>query len=269
MYLWIVIATFIVALFSYNISVHPDVDRMYSETRANTVVASFQIQHNALVLYIQSKKGHLKNEQTPQSGEEEEEGEEEAESAVSNATYMSGAYYAKNKFQNAGTLNESEVVNFLPPGFEMDEQVTSKIYCFERYAAPLVPQTGEEDEENATDGPTADPVTGAYPFDYTRADAPCIKTSKVVLVSWRKIPQKWINYRNSSLPAPDMMHSIARSNGYGTTFGYTIHPNQTDFIISGGDQKVYEAIAQDSTTPNLKETCSKEPCFIAVNQIKN
>ena len=62
MYLWVVIATFMVAILSYNLSVRPDIDRAYMETKAQTVIAKFKAQHNALMGYIASKRISLGSE---------------------------------------------------------------------------------------------------------------------------------------------------------------------------------------------------------------
>ncbi len=267
MYLWIVIATFIVALFSYNLSVHPDVDRMYAQTRANTVAASFQIQHNALVAYVKSLEGHTEKQEFTQ--------DENGNTTVSGGAYQSGDCFIKSKFNGSAAFKDDDVQNFLPPGFKLDEQTISKIYCFKRYEAPVVPTEIEDGatvtKEQIIKGEQIDPVTGQYAFDYEHTGASCTQENKVVLVSWRKIPQKWKNHQNSTLPSPDMIHAIARSNGYGTTFGYTIHAdgNQNDYFISGGKQKIYTAITNDTSSPNIKETCGDEPCFVAVSQIKN
>lgn len=249
MYLWIVIATFIVALFSYNLSVHPDIDRSYAETRANTVAASFQIQHNSLVSYVKSVGGHLKTEQFTQ-------GEDGIE--IQPNAYQSGAYYADGKFSSGqGVLDDEGIENFLPLGFKVDKKMVSKIYCFQRFMAP-----SEQVE--------VDTVTGSLPFDYSSSNnVPCSQENKVVLVSWRPIPQKWVNRQDSSLPTPDMIHAIARSNGYSTTFGYTMKKdNSNDYYISGGDHKLYEAITNDNAKPNLSDMCEKIPCFVSVSQIK-
>ena len=273
MYLWIVIATFIVALFSYNLSVHPDVDRMYAQTRANTVAASFQIQHNALVAYVKSLEGHTTEQQFTQDAD--------GNINVSGGAYQSGAYFfiAGTEGKNFSTgwiadVSIEGINSFLPPGFELDGRTISKIYCFKRYDTPTAPTENQEGatvtKEQILSGEQIDPVTGKYAFNYEHADAPCTQENKVVLVSWRKIPQKWINHVNTSLPTPDMMHAIARSNGYGTTFGYTIHSesNQNDYFISGAGKKIYEAVATDTQTPNIKDTCGDEPCFVSVSQIK-
>ena len=262
MYLWIVIATFIVALFSYNLSVHPDVDRMYAETRANTVAASFQIQHNALAAYVQSVRGHMEEQQFEQDAD--------GNTTVSGGSYLSGTFFRDKEF-SGGSLDASALNKFLPPGFGLDGRTISKIYCFKRYDIPTAPTETEEGatvtKEQILSGEQIDPVTGKYAFNYEHADAPCTQENKVVLVSWRKIPQKWINHVNTSLPTPDMMHAIARSNGYGTTFGYTIHSGN-DYFISGGYKAIYEAVATDTQTPNIKDTCGDEPCFVSVSQIK-
>ena len=55
MYLWVVLATFIVALYSYNLSVRSDLDRVFAETKASVVIAKFRALHNGVKDYFNSQ----------------------------------------------------------------------------------------------------------------------------------------------------------------------------------------------------------------------
>ena len=52
MYLWVVIATFITIIYSYNLPVRADLDRVHAESRAGVVVTKFFAQHNTRFIAI-------------------------------------------------------------------------------------------------------------------------------------------------------------------------------------------------------------------------
>ena len=55
MYLWIIIATFIAMLASFNLSVRPDMDRVFAETKASVVITKFNALHNGVKDYFNSQ----------------------------------------------------------------------------------------------------------------------------------------------------------------------------------------------------------------------
>lgn len=110
MYLWVVIATFITILYSYNISVRSDLDRVHAETRASVAVAKFRAQHNAVKDYLNSQSM--------------------AKTGQNSVTYYPG----DGVHIKAGTGTEiemSQIENYLPVGFSEDAETVTKVYCIE------------------------------------------------------------------------------------------------------------------------------------------
>ena len=109
MYLWVVIATFITILYSYNISVRSDLDRVHAETKASVTVAKFRAQHNAV-------KDYLETQSMARTGQ-------------TALTYYPGdGIHIK-----AGTGNElsADIEKFLPIGYSEDLETVTKFYCLE------------------------------------------------------------------------------------------------------------------------------------------
>ena len=48
MYIWVILATFVVALFSYNLSVRSDSRDLYVTPQAQAVISKLLIQHEAV-----------------------------------------------------------------------------------------------------------------------------------------------------------------------------------------------------------------------------
>lgn len=55
MYLWLIIATFIAALFAMNTSIRSDIKELYVEPQAQTVVTKLYVQHRAAMNYISKR----------------------------------------------------------------------------------------------------------------------------------------------------------------------------------------------------------------------
>lgn len=108
MYLWVVIATFIAILYSYNVSVRADFDRVHAETKAGVVIAKFRAQHNAVKDYFNSRA-------TDKIGQQY-------------VDYYPG--YGKNISDSTKEISAS-VADFLPVGFKEDNEVVSKVFCLE------------------------------------------------------------------------------------------------------------------------------------------
>ena len=54
MYLWVILATFIVALASFNLSVRPDMRQLYVEPQAEAAVTRIMLQHQGAAKYVES-----------------------------------------------------------------------------------------------------------------------------------------------------------------------------------------------------------------------
>ena len=91
MYLWVVLATFMVALLSFNLSIRPDADRAFMEVKAQTVLTKFRAQHYAFVHFIASKRLTLT--------------QQHSDNPKNTVDYVSGVGYHDGKI--VGTLNDA------------------------------------------------------------------------------------------------------------------------------------------------------------------
>ena len=258
MYLWVVLATFIVAILSYNLSVRPDMDRTYMETKAKTAIARFKLQHTAFYSYIDSKRLKF---------------DEQAVGAT--VDYVSGTGY--NNGQVIGTLSDKikveDIEDFLPAGYTPRSDIYSKVFCFQK-----APNNNLEAE---------------YPETCEAAvEATCCSREDTIVyvASWQQIPSNWLN--KSGKPTSDMMLSIAKTDGYGKTFGYNQIKDSEDTsqesqnlpdypVISGGFgygindtdttfnlkyQRIFKAILDDE---HYHEQCAHNTCFVALQRVQN
>ena len=108
MYLWVIIATFITILYSFNISVRADLDRVHAETKAGVVVTKFFAQHNAV-------KDYLNSQATDKIGQ-------------STVPYYPGYGYNSTTADAKGDL-KSVVTQYLPVGYKEDGAVVTKVFC--------------------------------------------------------------------------------------------------------------------------------------------
>ena len=124
MYLWVVLATFITVLLSYNLSVRPDMDRAFAETKASVVIAKFRALHNGVKDYL--------NSQAPEK------------TGQARVTYYpgTGVNVSTPEGSQASSLTVDDIRNYLPVGYiKADEtlddianitgggKIVSKVFC--------------------------------------------------------------------------------------------------------------------------------------------
>ena len=240
MYLWVVIATFITILYSYNVSVRSDLDRVHAETKASVVITKFRAQHNAV-------KDYFNSQATDKIGQ-------------TSVTYHPGQ--GVNLVDSSHELQVS-IENFLPIGFKQDDNVVSKVFCLEN-GDITSPQC-----TNGVDGKSccSDDNMGIY------------------VVSFRMLPQRWRN-KITEMPNADLLGAMAKSRGFGKTFGY-LEVIDGDLVLSGGHlvyeidentgertknanfeyHKVFEAVKNDADFIDKKCHEEKSHCLYAIQQI--
>ena len=118
MYLWIVIATFITLLYSFNIGLRADYDRVYAETRAQVVLTKFMAQHNAVKEYLNSqapeKTGYTRVPYYPGDGY--------------NST--TGVDFSSDGSEVEGGINYQSILEpYLPYGYHPDPETVTKVFC--------------------------------------------------------------------------------------------------------------------------------------------
>lgn len=101
MYIWVILATFMAMLYSFNLAVRNDMRKIRVEPMAETVIAQLVIQHRAAVDFI-------RNRMPPKNG--------------SNVIT-----YDKGVLGCASSLS-----NYLPYGYSCDTEFVSEVYCMRK-----------------------------------------------------------------------------------------------------------------------------------------
>ncbi len=261
MYLWIVLATFIVLLYSFNIGVRADLDRVFAETKAQVVLTKFLAQHNAVKEYL--------NEQSPDKlGARGQYTESETERAA--VSYFPGDGYNLSPDQEGNTLGadfknteaKATIENYLPVGFEPEADAVTKVFCF---------KNGDKTQNcNSSNGRSccSDMFTGVY------------------VVSFMPIPGRWFNPVTDQ-PHTDLIGAMSRLGGYGRDVGY-IGEKNGKLVIVGGYQlpkgstdengntlldnavtyrEIWQAVKDDPDFINSGCNDANKHCLYAVQQI--
>lgn len=221
MYLWIVLATFIVALYSFNLSVRTDLDRAYAETKASVVITKFRALHNGMAGYC--------NSQAP------------SKTGQDFVTYYPG--FGINSTTMAGADEDSDsptvenILGYLPVGYakagdEIEDianipgggEIVSKVFCF--LQGVTTRQCDQDAEGNVIPG------EGSCCNNRCLEDGGC---SGIYVVSFAQMPSRWIN-KETLAPNADMKMAIAKVRGYGKNFGY-IDEVGGQLVLSGGSVK--------------------------------
>lgn len=112
MYIWVLLATFMAALYSFNIAYRSDMRAIQTEPVAQAIISKLLIQQQSAALYVAQNTPPL-------------------------AKYSSGAA-APQIIYSAGVINYADVNSFkglnayLPYGFHYDANITSEIYCLKK-----------------------------------------------------------------------------------------------------------------------------------------
>ena len=115
MYIWVILATFLAALYAFNLSYRSDLRSVEIEPIAQALISKLIIKQKAAAQYIDANtppKAYIQNEDGTQSPSD-------------TVTYSAGIISIDN-------LRESEGKTYLPFGFKDDENVSAEIYCLNR-----------------------------------------------------------------------------------------------------------------------------------------
>jgi len=256
MYLWVVLATFITILYSFNLAIRPDMDRAYAETKASVVLTKFRAQHNAVKDYL--------NSQAP------------AKTGQSRVTYYPGSGYNVTAEGEASNLSAESLRDYLPVGYQLEaadgdagsslvsSNMVTKVFCFSE---------GNTAEQCLSGG------DGSCCSDSCIDDDNCVG---IYVVSFKPLPSRWLNKTNGR-PNADMLGAMAKIRGFGKNFGYT-DTIDGKVVLSGGRMvqefdeagnpvgdrnfeylEIYEAIKNDTDFNNLD--CGNSHCIFAIQQI--
>lgn len=249
MYLWVILATFITILYSYNLSVRPDLDRVHAESKASVFIAKFRAQQNALKECFSAK-------QTSRTG------------------LTSVPYYPGDGI-NSSTGNDwsgdTDFTAALPAGYHLetgDNVPISKVFCF-------------YDENYATNCSSATPAapsccsgeyTGIYVVSFQKIPSrwynKAVSKPNTDLIS---AMSKIGGYGNSLGYTTKQDGKFILSGGRQVVTSYTTETDEDGNPVQNENKafefrEIFPGIQND---PDFKETCDKEKthCIFAIQQI--
>jgi len=281
MYLWVLLATFMVALLSFNLSIRPDSDRALMETKAQTIITKFRVQHYGFAHYIASKK-LTKAQLSSQDPLVKKDSVDYASKVGYNDGNVLGVPSELNEAITSELVNTQDIQKYLPYGFQTDATIYSKVFCFK-------PQTFESDENYDT----VCENDISIPFDLRKTCCAASGTD-VLVISWQKMPPRWISHTTQK-PLSDMMSAMTKSEGYGSTIGFVTNVDDASGpVVSGGMYRtpiaqidsegkptgkytyelkyrpIYNILIEDDDFKDcVNENKIKNPCLIAINKVSN
>ena len=240
MYLWVIIATFIAALFAMSTSLRPDIKELYVEPQAQTVVTKLYVQHRAAMNYLSSR-----NRNDTSSGMGYRQGELTADMLQAN----------------------------LPYGFQQDSgftRFTTWVYCLDKNrlesgdasalpsscTAGLPPDggtggTGDGTGTGGGDGSGSGDGSGDSGDD-SSLDVSCCSGSSVAvyLVTYGCVPSKWRDVR-SGKPDAMLLGAMKTTTGYTHGMGYAIDRDEVAEDIYQGASSYGDSMYGEDIETNM------------------
>ncbi len=231
MYLWVIIATFITALFALNISIRPDIRELYVEPQAQTVVTKLYVQHRAAMNYISNRNRNA---------------------TAGTISYMQGE------------LTAEDLENDLPYGFQQDSGVskfTTWVYCLDKdnlesTGVAALPSSctaslpSEESGSAESGSAESDGDDETENTDLGDGSSCCSGSSTVVyLVTYGCVPLKWRDTR-SGKPSATLLNAMKTTTGYIHGMGYAIDRDElADELYQGSSSYGESMYTEDIETP--------------------
>lgn len=261
MYIWVILATIMVALSFFNLSPRQDRDRSVNEIKAATVVNRFKSEHLAMAKYMECEI----IKQTNNSDWDGPEAERSSSLGPVEVSY--------NHSSTKPILSYVKLEDYLPQGYAYSDTVAVKhyIYCLDG----VVEYEGD---------PNRDPLLGQNGGGYVESEGDgslnykaCNLTSYRYLVSYAYIPDKWLNKSASRTPVPLFMSFVSKPTSGGSTYGWT--DCATDgCLLKGYSAKAGKLLRDENKTQIIEYTllsddsilwseaknyCDKKPCLFA------
>lgn len=216
MYIWILLATFMVALSFFNLSPRPDKDHALNEIKAATIVNRFKAEHRAMAKTIECEL----IEQTDTNS-------------------WDGDYYNRNSSHGPVILSHNidlpytQFTCHLPLGYEESSTLvdsTHMLFCLKHpieqdsnyITSPINGQTAEAGSNEANGFVACDQTT----TNYSR-----------YLVSFAPINGKWLSKNGSKVPVPMLVNFLAKNTSSGTVFGWTECVSEDNCYLHGVSAK--------------------------------
>ena len=249
MYIWILLASIMVALAFFNTSPRPDKDHSVNELKAATVVNRFKAEHLAMSKYMECEIV----KQTDNSNWDGSEG------ARTSATGPVSISYRGSDASANPALSYTKVSCYLPMGYDYSSGLEVKhfIYCL--------------DDKAETPG--------------DRSYVACNKTRNRYLVSYVQIPDRWLSHEEitgkSRTPAPLFMTFVSKATSSGSTYGWTdcvdnkctlrgYSSRSGRYDRDENQTQIYEyTLLSDSSIlwSEAKSDCRAHPCLFAYTHL--
>lgn len=242
MYIWVILATFVVALFSYNLSVRSDSRDLYVTPQAQAVISKLLIQHEAVTKYTTKQYKLAKKGQ----GEKMFMGTVKKEELNPKENPDTGK-------PEGGILSETVLQGFRPEVGEV-----SKLYCIKSRDMhdPTVFNRLELTADiklcHGSEGATQKNEDGSIKVDENGNPIPNKNYARLYVVTTMPIPVRWRarGANGSTLEAPneDLIKAIKKTSTQGVKMGYVVPAGKyKDQVI---DEKLYKDSAGNSLRVN-------------------
>ncbi len=213
MYLWVIIATFIAALFAMNGSIRSDIKELYVEPQAQTVVTKLYVQHRAAMNYITKRDRNSSSQ---------------------------GLSY------KPGELTAQMLKADLPYGFQQESgfnKFTTWVYCLDKDklessgagALPASCMQGVPPDGSGSGSADGDKV----PDTGTGGNCCAGSSVAVYLVTYGCVPSKWRDVR-SGKPDGVLLSAMKTTTGFTHGMGYAVDRTEVDADIYDKNTSMYE-----------------------------
>ena len=266
MYVWMILATFMVMLMAFNLSPRNDAHQQINMPLAEGAITKFLVQHDAAVKYVKHVLALRHNE--PEN--------------------PSNTGLAVNNHEITGCSSGSgNLCNLLPIGFQYEQNLyNSTYYCLNaaeyNYNTETVedPTTGETTTVTTRVQTKLEGIESGNSCNETIKDG---KTNSIYVITYGRVPERWKNVSSNKILG-DYYNAMHKSVAVGSPCGI-VRPKlsgnddrntmNSDFIVEGIDVKnnsIPPYFIQNDT--GFKEKCLSGsgvnpnfPCIIYVTNI--
>lgn len=223
MYIWMMLAAFIVMLAAFNLSPRADLQRQQQMPLAEASITKFLVQHDAAVKYTKSKLAAYHSNPT--------------ENAGLSAGMLSGC----------NDENNGDLCNFLPIGYKYEENLYySGIYCVNaaEYTNTYNPETGETTSNKTKN-------------EGVEAATTCNGSASVVyVITFGRVPERWKNASTHRILG-EYFNAMHSKIAVGSSCGIVVPKSGLNDIEGGGI--LVEEITEENGVEILKKSGGRNP----------
>lgn len=241
MYIWVILATFVVALFSYNLSVRSDSRDLYVTPQAQAVVSKLLIQHEAVTKYVKTQYDLAKK------GTEE--------------TMFLGPVDLKITVNPDTNKEEGILTKTVLGGFRPEAGEVTKLYCInsrdinKKVAYGEAAPGGMNSDIKSCTGSTETNAKNEDGTDKVDANGNWIlekNYARLYVVTTMPIPVRWrargANGSTINAPNADLIKAIKKNSTQGVNVGYVVAKDK----YTNQNQAIDEKLYKDSSGVALK-----------------